>query len=80
MPLSHVRAGRRYVFKPNMLDVLLSRHHTCKDGDIVKVKNLYGCPPAGTMGQCHVVNPVTGQLYGMVSCNSLVPVARKEKV
>lgn len=40
-------------------------------GDLVKVVNLYGCPPANTMGQCYV------ELVGMPAPKSNNPNARK---
>jgi len=42
-----------------------------KSGDVVRVKNLHGCPPANTMGHCYVVDAKTGAFIGLVCCNSL---------
>lgn len=77
MPLSHIRAGRLYRFQRSFTDYMMPQHYRCKDGDTVRVKNLYGCPRAGTMGQCHIVDPNTDALLGMVSCNSLAPLPAK---
>ena len=48
-------------------------------GDLVRVVNLYGCPPANTMGQCYVefvdapkgCNPRRNNAFCMVSTSSL---------
>lgn len=64
-----VKAGKFYRFSPNLLDAI----HNCaevKDGDIVRVVNLTGCPKAGVMNQCHVED-ADGRFLGMVSVNSL---------
>jgi hypothetical protein len=41
-----------------------------KEGDIVKVVNLRGCPKANTMNHCHIATE-SGQFAGLVCCNSL---------
>lgn len=66
-----VRANAQYIYYPNFMD----RFNGCKmrialtPGDIVRVVNLHGCPPANTMGQCYV--ELNGEFAGMVSTNSL---------
>lgn len=68
-----VVTGKRYIFRPNLLDQI----HVCatglKAGDVVTVVRLRGAPGPNTMGQCHV-NGTDGRFAGMVSCNSLEPV------
>lgn len=46
-------------------------NNSLSDGDIVKVINLPGAPPANTMGQCYVADPATGKFICMVSTSSL---------
>jgi hypothetical protein len=60
--MKRVRVGRLYRYKP----VLLDRAHppyNVREGDIVRVVNLPGCPKAGTMGHCHVEH-LNGDLQG----------------
>ena len=59
-----------YVYHPNLLDMVDARTNL-KSGDMVRVINLYGCPPANTMGHCYVSDVTTGEFIGMVSTNSL---------
>lgn len=71
-----VRVGSMYVYKPVMLD-LIDSHTGLVEGDIVKVINVHGCPPANTMGHCYVEavrarRIQAGQFAGMVCCNSLM--------
>ena len=47
-----VRVGSTYRYVPVLWDAPTTPHLT--PGDIVRVVNLPGCPPAGTMGHCHV--------------------------
>ena len=65
-----VRANAIYVFSPNMLDRIDGRTNL-KAGDLVRVKNLHGCPRCNTMGHCHVVDVATGDFIGLVCTNSL---------
>lgn len=65
-----VKAGLVYRYNPCMWDIMDKRTDLEK-GDLVKVKNIPGCPPANTMGHCHVVNPDTEEFIGLVHCNSL---------
>ena len=65
-----VRANAIYVYSPNMLDQIDGRTNL-KAGDLVRVKNLHGCPRCNTMGHCHVVNVATGEFIGLIHTNSL---------
>lgn len=75
MALNKVRVGAKYTYEPVMLDLLSppygAERGILKAGDQVKVVNLYGCPPANTMGHCYV-NTLAGEFAGMVCTNSLV--------
>jgi hypothetical protein len=69
-----VRPGSRYKYVPVLWDVAdppygVTRGHL-NTGDIVRVKNLHGCPPANTMGMCHI-ETLAGEFAGLVFCNSL---------
>lgn len=65
-----VRAGITYIYYPNLMDRCDARTKLIP-GDMVKVVNLHGCPPANTMGQAYV--NLDGKFAGMVSTNSLYP-------
>lgn len=67
-----------YVFDPVMWDVLDPKTELTR-GDVVRVANLRGCPPANTMNHCHVVNPFTGEFIGLVHTNSLSPASKATK-
>jgi hypothetical protein len=67
-----VRVGSMYVYKPVPLDVFDGRTGL-KEGEVVKIVNCFGCPPANTMGHCFVGDKETGRFIGLVCCNSLVP-------
>lgn len=72
-----VRAGSKYVYSPVLIDKIDGRTGLV-EGDVVQVVNLRGCPPANTMGHCHVnavasVHCENGKFAGLVCCNSLVP-------
>jgi hypothetical protein len=69
-----VRVNSLYVYNPVLLDRIDGRTGL-KPGDKVRVINVYGCPPANTMGHCYVGDPVTKKFIGMVCCNSLMPTA-----
>lgn len=49
-----------------------------KPGDVVRVKNQPGAPPANTMGQCYIADPHTGAFLGMCMTNSLHPLSAPE--
>lgn len=71
MKFNRVRVGARYVYEPVMLDVIHSSDTGLEKGNLVKVINLPGAPPANTMGHCYVGHPKTGEFIGMVCVNSL---------
>ncbi len=67
-----VRANSIYTFVPVLGDIAMPQHYTAVKGQRVRVVNLPGAPKANTMGQCNIADPDTGDLLGMVYCNSLV--------
>jgi hypothetical protein len=67
-----VRAGRKYRYSPTFLDLVDARTKI-KQGDIVRVTNLPGCPPANTMNHCYVQD-MDGNFLGVVCCDSLVSI------
>jgi hypothetical protein len=69
-----VIVGRKYRYNPCLLDRIDGRTGL-KEGDVVKVINVYGCPPANTMRHCYVGEPDTGKFIGMVATASLEPLA-----
>lgn len=67
-----VRVNSIYRYSANGFD----RFRPCQgnnlvEGQLVKVINLPSAPPANTMGQCYVADPVTGKFICMVSTASL---------
>jgi hypothetical protein len=74
-----VRNGARYRFEPVIYDQLDApygvRAGILKIGDIVRVKNCPGCPPANTMGMAHI-ETLAGEFAGLVFTNSLQPLTR----
>jgi hypothetical protein len=68
-----VKAGRVYVFQPVGMDLWDSRTLGIKPGDLVRVVNLYGCPPANTMAHCHIETADGGEFAGLVMTASLQP-------
>ena len=69
--MNRVTVGRVYQFRPNLFDELMSEHYTAVPGQIVRVVNMPGCPPANTMGQCHIEDVETKEFLGMCTVNSL---------
>ena len=68
-----VRVNSIYRFSPNGFDVFNPCGDLLKDGDLVQVINLPGCPPANTMGQCYVrLVGDSSKAFQMVSTGSLV--------
>ena len=61
-----VRVGKQYIYSPNLLDRTDGRINL-KDGDVVTVVNLHGCPRANTMGHCHVNLRVPKRFYTIVA-------------
>jgi hypothetical protein len=62
-------AGSTYRFEPVMIDRLHPPYNV-RQGDVVRVVNLHGCPKANTMGHAHVMH-VDGTFGGLVCTNSL---------
>lgn len=65
-----VRVGSQYYYDPVWFDIFYGKAQL-KSGDLVKVVNKFGCPPANTMGMCYV--ELNGKFAGMVCTNSLIP-------
>ena len=65
-----VKADSLYYYHPCLLDLVDGRTGL-KSGDVVRVVNLHGCPPANTMRHAHVECPVTGAFIGLVCTSSL---------
>lgn len=76
--MSRVRVGSWYTFEAVGMDIYRPAHQGLTEGQLVRVVNLHGCPPANTMGHCYV-NDEAGQFMGMVLCNSLTPHQRAGK-
>ena len=68
-----VKVNSIYRFEANGWDTFDAKHGGyLKNGDLVKVVNLYGCPPANTMGQCYVrLVGDSSKQFAMVSTGSL---------
>jgi hypothetical protein len=65
-----VRVNSKYRYNPVFLDKFKPAiPGALVKGDIVKVVNKFGCPPANTMGMAYVEKD--GKFCGMVCCNSL---------
>jgi len=67
--MERVKVNKVYRYDPVFLDVI-NPPYNIKAGDLVRVKNLPGCPRAGTMGMCHVVH-LDGRFAGLVCVGSL---------
>ena len=73
-----VRVGSKYKYNPVMMDILYPASiNTLKLGDIVKVVNKFGCPPANNMGHCYVEKD--GEFQGLIRCDSLEKINEKVK-
>ena len=72
-----VRVNSRYVYQPVGMDKFDPPYGIeagiLREGEIVKVVNKYGCPPANTMGHCYINNQ-EGEFCGLVCTQSLVPI------
>lgn len=67
-----VRLNSKYRYNPNGWDTSCPTHgNTLQPGQVVKVVNLPGAPPANTMGQAYVADAETGKFICMVSTGSL---------
>lgn len=74
-----VRVNSIYRFEACLLDVIDARDNTPERGQIVRVINCHGCPPANAMGHCYVANAVTGEFIGLVCTASLEPASAATK-
>lgn len=67
-----VRVNSIYRFQASGFDQFRPCGDLVKDGDLVQVINLHGCPPANTMGQCYVrLVGDSSKAFQMVSTSSL---------
>jgi len=66
-----VRVNSIYAYDPILMDVSNPPVGNPEKGDIVKVVNKHGCPPANTMGMCYIER-LNGEFMGMCCTNSLV--------
>ena len=67
--MERVRTGSVYVYRAGLLD-RCTPASKAQQGQEVRVVNLPGCPPANTMGHCHIED-LGGKFLGMVSVGSL---------
>jgi hypothetical protein len=70
-----VKVNSLYRFEPVLMD---RDTRNVETNDIVRVINLYGCPPANTMGQAYIQH-LGGEFIQMVCTGSLVPLTATEK-
>lgn len=68
---NHVRVNSVYRYQPVLIDKI-NEPYDVREGDLVRVVNLPGCPKANTMGHCHVLH-LDGRFAGLVCTNSLQP-------
>ena len=68
--MKKVRANAVYIYNPTGADLWDARTDL-KEGTMVRVINLPGCPRANVMGHCHVAHPETGRFIGLVLTSSL---------
>lgn len=76
--MKKVRVGSIYAYDPVLMDVCSPPFGNPEKGDIVRVVNKFGCPPANTMGMCYIER-LDGEFLGMVSVNSLIKLIIKYK-
>jgi hypothetical protein len=74
--MRRVRAETLYIYEPVGID-LWEPNTRARPGQLVRVRNLTGCPPANTMGHCHIVEPSNGEIIGLVLVNSLQTVTNR---
>lgn len=72
--MAKVRANSLYTYSANGYD-LWDPKSTATEGQTVRVVNLPGCPPANTMGCCHVQD-LGGTFLGLVCTSSLTKAAK----
>ena len=73
-----VRAGRLYSYTASGWDLYDRIPHAPRDGQVVRVIKLHGCPPPNTMGHCHVADAETGEFLSLVHTASLTPLKRSK--
>lgn len=73
-----VRVGSLYHYWPCGWDEVDPTRDLLQAGDLVRVINLPGCPPANTMGHCYV-HPVgfEKEAFQLVMTASLFPFAKE---
>jgi hypothetical protein len=69
-----VRVGTLYKYYPVPFDMIRPPFGNPHKGQIVKVVNKFGCPPANTMGMCYINSFPEDKFLGMVCTNSLISV------
>jgi NAD(P)-dependent dehydrogenase (short-subunit alcohol dehydrogenase family) len=69
---------RVYTYEPVLFDRMNGGHAPEPGTQVVKTQP-FGTPKNGTMGMCYVMDATTGDFYGMVCVNSLVPGGTVEK-
>jgi hypothetical protein len=69
MATRKVRVGQVFIYNPVLIDKINPPYNVAF-GDVVRVINKYGCPPANTMGHRYVEH-LDGQFAGLVATNSL---------
>jgi len=66
-----------YRYEPVLFDMLNPpKGRKLDTGTLVVKIQPHGCPRNGTMGQCYVGDPLTGEFIGMVCVNSLKKASR----
>ena len=68
--MKRVKANSTYIYNPAGVDLWDARTDL-KEGTMLRVINLPGCPKASTLGHCHVADPQTGSFIGLVCAASL---------
>lgn len=69
-------AKKEFTFVPVGFDLFAPHAGTPEKGARVRKTQPFGCPKNGTMGHCYVEDAETGEFYGLVMVNSLVPFKR----
>lgn len=83
--MNKVRTSVRYVYKPVGMDRADPPYGVkagfLKEGDVVQVIKVAGCPPPNTMGHAHIAKQTVSGLEfaGLVMTNSLVSEAELAK-
>lgn len=66
------KRATKYLYEPVGMDIFKPCQHSLKKGDIVVKVQPSQTPRNGTMGQCYVGDPISGEFRGMVSMASLI--------